>query len=148
MKITINGEGFTTSSIQPYLEALENDYGLKVRDVTIYARFVDKQGRVVEPKLPGGSNELTKTISKFEAPQEPEPSEPISLEEMIIYIKENGTSVITQAALVKLEDLVASGIDKNTFIEAHDMTINNTGKLSFAYFEKLAQSILKKKGKA
>lgn len=139
MKITINGEGFTTASIQPFLDDLEKEYGLKIRDVTIYARFVDEQGRVVEPKLPGDSNELTKTIPKSELPKDPEPSEPVSLEEMMDILKLPSDQRLMKTVVRHLTDLQELDIDRKSFVKAYETTILNTGKLSFPYLKKLLE---------
>lgn len=64
MKITINGPEFSPKAVSLALEQLERDYNLKIRDVTLYARFVDKEGKVIEPKIPGiGATEIVMTIN-------------------------------------------------------------------------------------
>lgn len=64
MKVTINGSCVTPGSIHAVLADLEKEYGLKIRDLTMYIRFVDENGHGVEPKLPANGNELVMTIRK------------------------------------------------------------------------------------
>lgn len=73
MKITINGAGVTPAAVSLILADLEKEYGLKVRDLTMYVRFADENGRVVEPKLPGrGKTELVMTVNEPAEPNEPQ----------------------------------------------------------------------------
>lgn len=65
MKITVNGE-VTPGAIGAVLGDLEKEYGLKIRDLTMYVRFVDESGRVVDPKLPANGSELVMTVSREE----------------------------------------------------------------------------------
>lgn len=65
MKITVNGD-VTPGAVGAVLEDLEKEYGLKIRDLTMYIRLIDENGRVVEPKLQGNGSELVMTISKEE----------------------------------------------------------------------------------
>lgn len=39
MKITVNGAGVTPAAVSLILADLEKEYGLKVRDLTMYVRF-------------------------------------------------------------------------------------------------------------
>ena len=65
MKITVNGD-VTPGAIGAVLGDLEKEYGLKIRDLTMYVRFVDESGRVVDPKLPANGSELVMTVSREE----------------------------------------------------------------------------------
>lgn len=70
MKVTINGPGVSPGSIHAALMDLEKEYGAKIRDLTMYVRFVDEKGHVIDPKLPANGNELVMTIRKPEPPKE------------------------------------------------------------------------------
>lgn len=69
MKVTINGPGVTPGSIHAVLVDLEKEYGVKIRDLTMYVRFVDENGHGVDPKLPANGNELVMTIRKPDQPK-------------------------------------------------------------------------------
>jgi len=69
MKVTINGPGVSPGSIHDVLVNLEKEYGAKIRDLTLYVRFVDEKGHTVDPKLPANGDELVMTIRKPALPK-------------------------------------------------------------------------------
>ena len=70
MKVTVKGPGVSPCSIHAVLEDLEKEYGAKIRDLTMYIRFVDENGQVVDPKLPANGNELILTLKREKTTQQ------------------------------------------------------------------------------
>lgn len=81
MKITVKGDAVSPERIAEAMCSLENEYGLKIRDLTMYVRFIDGRGRVVDPKLPDGEEELILTISEERKSQQF--TKPLSLEQLV-----------------------------------------------------------------
>ena len=58
MKITIKGEEITPEGVAGVLEDLIEEHDLKLKDVTLYVHFQNRQGHAVDPKLPIDGNTL------------------------------------------------------------------------------------------
>lgn len=146
MKITINGAGVTPEAVSLILADLEKEYGLKVRDLTMYVRFADKNGKVVEPKLPGmGETELVMTVKESAKPEEP--PESISIEKMRELIEHAQKRKLVKKELELLVYLYDLKIDKATFLKAFYLTIEHCSNFSMCYFEKAVIALMEKENK-
>ena len=101
MKVKVNGD-VTPKSIETVLKNIEKEYGLKIRDLTMYIRFVDKNGRVVEPKLPANSSELVMTISKEDEKKDEILNHQLSVEEAKKLLELDIDRTLTEKELKKV----------------------------------------------
>lgn len=143
MKVTINGEGVTPGAVHAILEDLEKEYGLNIRDLTLYVRFVNKDGKVVEPKLPANGSELIMTVNKTENKKKTGGSEPISLENMKALIEKNIGRLLNPIEIQSLVYLSEEKIDTATFMNALFKVVDSRPNFNMRYFERVVLAALK-----
>lgn len=119
MKVTINGTGVGPDAVCTILKDLESEYGLKIRDLTMYIRFVDENGRTVDPKLPANGDEL---VMKVETPNRETPEEWVYDEQ-------------TQKEFDKIKvEFLSAGIEEDIIKRAFEVTLlNNEMRLPRKY---------------
>lgn len=125
MKVTINGH-VTPGAVAAALRDLENEYGLKLRDLTLYVRFANEQGKIVDPALPAGGTELIMTVEK---PKVPDPDD----------LPELSPEMAEEFEKIK-EAFLLKGFNEPVVKMAYAYTcMMNDGKCPRAYMTKILQ---------
>lgn len=150
MKINIRGNAVTPERIADALKECEKAYGLKVKSATLYVRFENEHGQIVDPLEDGYEIQRefvyrrAKEIKTPEQPADPAPEpmepmgDPMPARDMIsLWQKRVGRCLAASemATLVRLAE--ETKMDEAMFTRFLDMTYARGLKYPMHYFEKL-----------
>ena len=137
MRINIKGNNIMPGNVAEALKTCEEEYGLKIKNLVLYVRYEDENGDYVEPTHQG--NEIvrdfvfTKTKEIYKPVSEAKTFEPITLKEMIEILKLPNDRELFKSEKQYLTEIQEMGVDKDTFTKAYEITVIQTGKVSFPY---------------
>lgn len=145
MRINIKGNAVTTDSIAEALKCCEKEYGIKVKNATLYVRFQNENGESIEPTE--DDHEIVKEYV-FDNEKAPfykqmvreiarECGEPISAKEMGNIIEEKFDISLNASDVGILFNIVEkTQIDRKQFLMALDFVECKISKFNIRYLEK------------
>lgn len=130
MRINIKGNDISPEKIAAALARCEKEYNLKIAGATIYVRFENSSGQIVEPLQDGEEFSRDFWFQKRSAPVPSQPAEPveqITVQEMVDCCQKAASRMLSSPEITRLIELERRvKVDRKIFCECLNQVVQRS----------------------